>query len=79
MKAPVAAPFLAAALASFTLVAATIDLSTIPRKTTNSKVPGAYIVELDPHSVSPGNSGKRSANVCTSPMFFHSTTLALFH
>jgi len=79
MKAPVAAPFLAAALASLSLVAASIDLSAIPRKTTNPKVPGAYIVELDSRSVGPGNSGKRSANVCTSPMFFHSTTLALFH
>lgn len=62
-----------AALASCTFVAAAIDLSTIPRKTTNSVIPNAYIVELDPASVGPaGNTGKRSANV--TPFSFLSCT-----
>jgi len=64
-----------ATLASFTLVAAKIDLSTIPRKTTSNVVPGAYIVELDPTSVgSAAKTGKRSANVSrfsSTPRLFH--------
>jgi hypothetical protein len=67
MKGPIAAPFFAA-LASVGLVSAAIDLSSIPRKTTNPTVPGAFIVEIDPKSVgAAAQSGKRSANV---PRFF---------
>ena len=63
MKGPITAA-LFAVLASFSLVAATVDLSSIPRKTTNPTVPGAYIIELDPTSVgTAGRSGKRSPNV----------------
>ncbi len=63
MKGPITAPLLAA-FASVSLVAAAVDLSSIPRRTTNPTVPGAYIVELDPTSVgSAGPSGKRSPNV----------------
>lgn len=68
MKGPITAP-LFAAFASFSLVAAAVDLSSIPHKTTNPTVPGAYIVELDPTSVgSAGRFGKRSPNV---PPFPH--------
>ena len=63
MKGPIAAP-LFAALASISIVAAAVELSSIPRETTNPTVPGAYIVELDPTSVgAAGPSGKRSPNV----------------
>jgi hypothetical protein len=62
MKGPIALP-LFAAFASLSLVAAAVDLSTIPRKTTNPTVPGVYIVELDPGAVSSaGPSRKRSPN-----------------
>lgn len=63
MKGPIAAP-LFAAFASISLVAAAVDPSSIPRKTTNPTVPGAYIVELDPTAVGPAPTyGKRSPNV----------------
>lgn len=72
MKGPIAAP-LFAIFASVSLVAAAVELSSIPRKTTNPTVPGAYIVELDPTSVGPaGPSGKRSPNV---PRFLPPTDL----
>lgn len=65
MKRPIAAAApLFAAFASINLVAAAVDLSSIPRETTNPTVPGAYIVELDPTAVGPAPpSGKRSPNV----------------
>jgi len=71
MKGPIAAPLLAA-FASIGLVAAVVDPSTIPRKTTNPIVPGAYIVELDRSAAAP--SGKRSPNV---PPFLPSAGLLL--
>jgi hypothetical protein len=50
-------------LASALTVAATIDISSIPRGTSNNVVPGAYVVEIDPATVGIASiTGKRSIN-----------------
>ncbi len=48
-------------VASALSVAATIDISHIPRGSSKNVVPGAYVVEIDPHTVGISSiTGKRS-------------------
>jgi hypothetical protein len=50
-------------LASALTVAATIDISQIPRETSENVIPGAYVVEIDPSTVGTASiTGKRSVN-----------------
>jgi hypothetical protein len=49
--------------ASALTVAATIDISQIPRGSSKNVVPGAYVVEIDPATVGIASiTGKRSVN-----------------
>lgn len=49
---------------SLSLVAARVDISSIPLVSSANVIPGAYIVEIDPHTVGVSAiTGKRSINV----------------